>query len=310
MKKGGRKKSSNCKKIKWIRWLSVFLIIVIVLMIFSTFFTTKNVGNVALIKLNGVITGNGGSSYITGSTISSQEIVSFIEDAENDPWIEAIVIEINSPGGSAVASDEIAAALKKTTKPTVAVIREVGASGGYWVASATDHVIANRMSITGSIGVISSYLEFSGLMEKYGVSYERLVAGDKKDLGSPFRELTLEEKEVLQNKLDIIHDYFIQAVADNRGLSVSETEQLATGEFFLGIEAQQLSLVDELGDMATAESYLTENYEIGKITYQSYEHELTLMELLQSVFTDFSLHLGEGLGNSFVQESNSLEIFA
>jgi protease IV len=310
MKKGGRKKSSTSKKIRWMRWISITLIILIVLMIISTFFTSKNIGNVALIKVNGVITGNGGSSYLTGSTLSSQEIVAFIEDAENSPWVEAIVIEINSPGGSAVASDEIASALKKTTKPTVAVIREVGASGGYWVASATDHVVANRMSITGSIGVISSYLEFSGLMEKYGVNYQRLVAGENKDIGSPFRALTENEEEILQEKLDIIHDYFIQAIAENRALSETEVEQLATGEFFLGIEAQQLNLVDELGDMGTAKSYLQETYGLEKITYQSYAHELTLMELLQSVFTDFSLHLGEGLGNSFVQESNSLEILA
>ena len=78
MKKGGRKKSSNYKKIRWMRWVSIVLIILIVLMIISTFFTSKNVGNVALIKVNGVITGNGGGSYLTGSTISSQEIVAFI----------------------------------------------------------------------------------------------------------------------------------------------------------------------------------------------------------------------------------------
>ena len=90
---------------------------------------------------------------------------------EENKDIKAIVLEINSPGGSAVASDEIASAVKKSNKPTVAVIREAGASGGYWIASSTDHIIANRMSITGSIGVISSYLEFSGLIEKYWVGW-------------------------------------------------------------------------------------------------------------------------------------------
>ena len=107
-------------------------------------------------------------------------------------------MEINSPGGSAVASDEIATAVKNAKKPVISLIREVGASGGYWVASASDYIIANRMSITGSIGVISSYLEFSGLMEKYGVGYERLVAGENKDLLTPYKKLEADQKALVQ----------------------------------------------------------------------------------------------------------------
>ena len=131
-------------------------------------------GNVALIPIEGVITTDGGS-YFNEQTISSKNIVEFIEDADKNSQVEAIVLEINSPGGSAVASDEISIAVKKVKKPVVAMIREVGASGGYWVASSADYIVAHRMAITGSIGVISSYLEFSGLMENHGVGYERLV---------------------------------------------------------------------------------------------------------------------------------------
>jgi len=262
-------------------------------------------GNVALIKVNGVIMGDGGSSYLGPDTLSSQTIVSFIEEAEEDLTIEAIMVEINSPGGSAVASDEIAAALKSTTKPTVAVIREVGASGGYWVASATDHIVANRMSITGSIGVISSYLEFSGLMEKYGVGYERLVAGERKDIGTPFRSLTGDEKALLQNKLDLIHDYFIEEVANNRNMNEEQVEQIATGEFYLGIEAYNYGLIDELGDKTTAENYLKENFDLEDISYVEFEPEFTLMDVLQSIATDFSFKMGEGIGSMLVKESSN-----
>ncbi len=263
-------------------------------------------GNVALIKIDGVITSNGDSSYFGSSAISSETIVSFIEEAEQDPMIEAIIFEINSPGGSAVASDEIATAIKKSSKPTVSVIRELGASGGYWIASATDYIVSNRMSITGSIGVISSYLEFTGLMDNYGVSYQRLVAGENKDMGSPYRSLTEDEEEILQSKLDMIHDYFILEIVQNRDLSEEEVRQLATGEFFLGIEAYQYGLVDALGDRETAENYLVSNYGFEEISYIAYEEEVTLADIFGFAYSDFALSIGEGIGNSLVGNSQQI----
>ena len=130
-------------------------------------------GNVALIPIQGVIVGSEDSEFLFESVTSSQDAVEFIEKADKNPSIKAIILEINSPGGSAVASEEIANAVRKTNKTTVAWIREVGASGAYWVASASDKIVASPMSITGSIGVISSYLEFSKLFEKYGVPQRR-----------------------------------------------------------------------------------------------------------------------------------------
>ena len=124
------------------------LVLLIVLAVLLSFFLGDGptLGNVALIPIEGVIVGNGGRA-LGQDTVSSQLLMEFIEDAEENPSIKAIVLEINSPGGSAVASDEVATVLKRSKKPVVAVIREVGASGGYWIASAADHIIANRMSI-------------------------------------------------------------------------------------------------------------------------------------------------------------------
>ncbi|MBT5924903.1 S49 family peptidase, partial [Candidatus Woesearchaeota archaeon] len=173
---------------------AVIFVIFVLLPVTFALFDGDKMGNVAIIPIEGIITANG-ASYLGGNTISSQDIVSFIEDADAKSQIKIIVLEINSPGGSPVASDEIAVAIKRTEKPVIALIREVGASGGYWIASATDHIIANRMSITGSIGVISSYLEFSGLMEEYGVGYEQLTAGQFKDMGTPFKKLQDEERK-------------------------------------------------------------------------------------------------------------------
>src|SRR3989338_5716865 len=249
--------------------VAAFVVLFILLPLAFSLFDGSNFGNVALIPLEGIITSNGGK-MLGEVTISSADIIQFVEEAEENPQVKAIVLEINSPGGSAVASDEIAAAVKKAEKPVVALIREVGASGGYWVASAADHIIANRMSITGSIGVISSYLEFSGLMEEYGVGYEQLTAGKYKDMGVPYRKLQDEEKDIFQSKLNTIHRFFKEEIAENRKLSEQAVEQLATGEFFLGVEALSLGLVDELGDKAAVEEYLKNVHGLESVDYVEY----------------------------------------
>ena len=198
-------------------------------------------GNVAVIPIKGVIIVDQATSFSTDYA-SSNEIVSFIKSASEDPVIKAIILDINSPGGSPVASDEIAQALKATDKPTVAVIREVGASGAYWIATACDVIIANRMSITGSIGATSSYLDFSGLINRYNVSYQRLVSGEFKDMGTPFRELTDEEVRIFNETLETIEEFFVEEISANRGMTVDEVRKYADGRFFLGIDALKYDL--------------------------------------------------------------------
>lgn len=279
---------------------AVFFILFIVLPLLFGLFDGSQFGNVAVIPLEGIITGNG-ANMLGQATISSQDIVQFIAEAEENPQIEAIVLDINSPGGSAVASDEIASAVKKAEKPVVALIREVGASGGYWVASAADYIITNRMSITGSIGVISSYLEFSGLMEEYGIGYERLVSGERKDLGIPYKKLTDDEKQLFQWKLDRIHQFFIEEIAQNRNMEQQDVEELATGEFFLGVEALSLGLVDALGDQAAVEDYLKQTYGLESVDYVSYQRQRSFWELLAGVFSEASFSIGQGAAATLLQ---------
>ncbi len=304
------KKVVDIKSNKWLAILLTVLAVIFicfVLLPFSLSMFSTETGNVALIPIEGPITGNG-DSYLGESTASSKTIVSFIEAAEENDDIEVIVLEINSPGGSAVASDEIATAVKKAKKPVVSLIREVGASGGYWIASALDYIVANRMSITGSIGVISSYIEFSELMDKYGVNYQRMVAGEKKDLGSPFRELNSEDEKLLQNKLDKIHQFFIEEIAENRGLTISEVKALATGEFYLGIEALDLGLVDLLGNKDTLEDYVRAEYSLEEIGYLVYQKEVNIFSALFGVFEEMSFNIGEGIGSIFVKSNNLMLI--
>ena len=289
----------------------IILIIVLALIIISfisctliIFSETPITGNIALISIKGPITVEGSSSFGMKGT-SSTDILDFLKKADESQMVKAIVIEINSPGGSAVASKEIADAVKRTKKPTYAVIRELGASGGYWIASACDKIIANEMSITGSIGVISSYLQFEGFLNRYNISYERLVSGKYKDTGSPFKELAVDERQLLQNKINKIHSAFAQEVLENRNLSSNAAQRISSAEFFLGIEALELGLVDVLGDIYTAEEIIKKDLGLEKINFAKYENPKGLIESLAGVFAHNSFYVGKGIGSMLFDMNNA-----
>ena len=149
-------------------------------------------------------------------------------------------------------SREIAYAVKSMEKPTLCWMGDIAASGAYWIASSCDHVMADPLSMTGSIGVTASYLEFSELFEKYGVTYEQITSGESKDIGSPFRNMTAEEREKFEYLTDEIFNYFLNDVIANRGLSETQVEQIKSGYIFLGKDAIDLGLVDSLGTMQDA----------------------------------------------------------
>jgi protease-4 len=179
---------------------------------------------------------------------------------EKDPSVKGVLIEINSPGGSVVASREIAMAIKGMEKPTVCWLGDLAASGAYWIASACDTIVADPLSLTGSIGVTASYLQFAGTMEKYGVTYERFVSGEEKDTGSPFRNLTESEREGMFRLVNETFRYFLEDVIRNRELSDGTTiEKIKTGGLILGQDAKELGLVDELGTWQDAKIIITDN---------------------------------------------------
>lgn len=252
-------------------------------------------GNVAMIDVHGVIVV--GDGFVGNGVVTSEQVIDELADADRDATIKAIILDINSPGGSAVASDEIGQAIARINKTTVALIREVGASGGYWIAANTDHIIANRMSITGSIGVTSSYLGFAGLMDRYNVSYNRLVSGPFKDMGSPFKPLTSEERALFEQKLDRIHAYFVEEVANGRGLERRAVDELATGELLLGVEAFDAGLVDELGSLEEAKAFIEQSEGIT-VSLVEYERKVSLYQLLTQVLSERSYWMGAGLGDA------------
>ncbi|MGV8150685.1 MAG: signal peptide peptidase SppA [Candidatus Woesearchaeota archaeon] len=263
--------------------------------------------NTAIIPINGPIVVDSSGGFFSSDSASSTEIIKMIEKAKSDGSVKAVIFEINSPGGSPVATDEIAYAiesLKEDNITTVAWIRETGASGAYWIASSTDYIVANRMSIVGSIGVFGSYLEWYGLMDNYNVTYKRLVSGEYKDTGTPFRPMSDKEELYIQTKLDKLHDYFISEVAENRNMSYGEVKILATGEIFLGVEAKENGLIDETGSEKEALEYVKSQINEEPKT-KEFEKEKSFLESLMDTMSKNSYYIGQGIGDSFVQEKNT-----
>lgn len=304
-------KNEQSQNKRWIFAIAVLVVLALLSLFFalilgSLFAPSESVslsGNVARISVTGAIVPEGTSGFFGEETISSKDIVDLIKKADENNDIKAILFEINSPGGTAVASEDIVRAVKKINKTTVALIKDEGASGAYWVASATDVIVASPISITGSVGVLSSYLEFSGLMQKYGVGYERIVGGEYKDIGSPFRNLTDEERSLLQERIDQVHEYFANEVAKNRNLTDEQMKTISTGIIYTGIQAKELGLVDVLGSEEEAEEVIKQRTNLTELQIVDYKKKKTLLDVLTQVFSKQSYTLGQGIGDSLVSKS-------
>lgn len=199
---------------------------------------------IAVIHIEGEIGTVGG--------VNAEEVLKSLKKAEIDKSVKAVVLRIDSPGGAAAASQEIAGFITKMKKPVVASVGNSAASGAYWIASACDYIVCNPASSLGSIGVIVTIPNFEELAKKIGVKYLVIYKGKFKDLGNPMREVTKEERALLERHVNEIYEQFIEFVAIHRKLQKSRVENLATGEVFTGAEAVKLGLADKTGDFYTA----------------------------------------------------------
>lgn len=193
---------------------------------------------------------------IEGVILDSNEIIEELKEYRSSDSVKAILLRIDSPGGAVAPSQEIYQEVKKIRdegkKKIVTSMGSVAASGGYYIASASDKIVANPGSITGSIGVILELANISGLMKKVGVESVIVKSGKYKDIGSMFRAMTPEERELIQGVIDDTHDQFIEAVAEGRGMEKEKVIPIADGRVFTGRQAQKLGLVDEIGNMQDA----------------------------------------------------------
>jgi len=191
---------------------------------------------------------------IQGTIVDSEQTVLQLVKFKKDKRIKAIILRINSPGGGVGASQEIYREVRKTiqTKKVIASLGGVAASGGYYIASAGDKIVANPGTLTGSIGVLMEFLQVQELAKKIGIHLEVLKSGEFKDIGSPHRKLSERDKELIKGLITDIQEQFISAVARGRGLSKEKVREIADGRILSGAMAKELGLVDQLGNFQDA----------------------------------------------------------
>ncbi len=191
---------------------------------------------------------------IKGVIVESKDTIRQIKEYREDDHIKAIVLRIDSPGGAVGPSQEIYQEVRKTikAKKVIASMGSVAASGGYYIASAADGIVANPGTITGSIGVIMGYTNFREIFQKIGLLPVVIKSGEFKDMGSPLREMTATEKGILQKFVDTIHRQFVHDAALGRKMDPLQMGKLADGRIFSGEEAKSLGLIDRTGNLEDA----------------------------------------------------------
>jgi protease-4 len=258
--------------------LVAILVVVLVLVVPSR----PSVGKIAVISLSGTITTEG-SSLFSGSTITPELVRDYLARVEKDKAVKAIVFRIESPGGEIEPSQEILWEIEKIkeTKRIVVSMGGTAASGGYYISTQADKIVALPTTMTGSIGVIYQVTNIEGLLEKLGIQIEIFKGGKYKDMYWGFRELTPEEEEIMQGMVDEYYEQFIDVVAEGRELSREEVRNLATGQIYTGTKAKELGLVDELGDLDTAINWALELAGLETAVVEYYQPpRLTLWSLL------------------------------
>lgn len=247
----------------------------------ATGFSFGGGNTVAIVPVEGAILYGGAN--IPGQTTAaySDRIVEDLRRAEADPSVAAIVLDVNSPGGSVVASADIHRALLETSKPVVTSMGETAASGGYYIACATERIVARPATMTGSIGVLFQLVNVEDLLDTLGIEFFSITSGPMKDAGSAFDEFTAEEHAMYAGLVRESYDEFVNVVAEGRGLPEERVRELADGRVYSGEQALDLDLIDTLGTLDDAVTIAAELAGIsGEPRYLRYERPPTLMQTL------------------------------
>lgn len=229
--------------------LTVFILVVFVAAFFYAYLSGGDARALSLLAGDGV-----GILQVDGAINDSRDVLTELRRFRDAPWIKAIVLRIDSPGGAVAPTQEIFAELQKvrSKKPLIASMAGMATSGGYYIASACEKIVANPGTMTGSIGVIMQLNNIEELMKKIGVKGFNIKSGPNKDIGSPFQALSPEGQAILQSLVDNVHGQFVRAVAKGRGMDEAIVKKLADGRVYSGAQAKDLGLVDELGNLEYA----------------------------------------------------------
>lgn len=206
---------------------------------------------IAVVHLDGAIMDLGTGGFFEQNDYKT--VIRSLQKAFNDKTVEGIVFKVDSPGGGVYETAEIhrtiVEGLEETDKPFYVSMGNMAASGGYYVAAPADKIFANPSTITGSIGVIMESVNFTGLAEKYGVTFNTIKSGKHKDIMSSTREMTEEEEEILQSMIDEMFDEFVRVIAEGRNLDEKRVREIGDGRIYTGKQAKEIDLVDEIGNL-------------------------------------------------------------
>ena len=232
---------------------------------------------VAIIDVEGLILNAKTSSFLTGDGDNPVSLFrERLQAAADDKHVKAVVLRVNSPGGAVTASDIMYQDLihfrTETRKPVVACMMDAAASGGYYVAMGSDVIIAHPTTVTGSIGVIMSLYDASGLFAKIGVASNPIKSGPNKDIGNPARPMSDAERAILQGMIDQFYGEFVKVVARGRGMTEERVRALADGRIYTGMEAKELGLVDHVGYLEDAIAAATNMAGVKDASIVAYDH--------------------------------------
>jgi protease-4 len=253
--------------------------------------------NISLIELEGTIAGS--SSLMGDGIISPQEVDSLLNEAKKDSS-SALIISINSPGGSVEPTQEIYNSIErfkeKSGKKVYVWMKEVAASGGYYLSCGADKIVAMPTTLTGSIGVIMNLVNSEELLKKIGVSFYTIKSGKYKDMGSISRPLTNEERAIFQNIIDESYNQFLKVVSEGRNNPLDQLKNLAQGQVFTGIKAKEVGLIDEIGDLEDTIALVKKDLNLkGEPKIITHKRRVSFFSLLENVIPYTQLDLLKSL---------------
>ncbi|WP_409270921.1 signal peptide peptidase SppA [Neobacillus sp. SCS-31] len=207
---------------------------------------------IVVLDVNGTIQDTGESTPLWGSQgYNHHTFMKKLEDAGDDPNVKGIIIRVNSPGGGVVESaeihDKIVSIQKKKKKPVYISMASMAASGGYYISAPADKIFASPETLTGSLGVIMQGINYEGLAKKYGVEFMTIKSGPYKDIMSPVRDMTEEEKKILQSMINNSYEGFIKVISEGRNMPIEQVKKIADGRVYDGRQAKELGLIDGFG---------------------------------------------------------------
>lgn len=240
---------------------------------------------IAVLSIDGVIQDTGDAqSFFESPLYSHRAFMEQLDYVKESDDVKAIILRVNSPGGGVVESaeihDKIKEIQKETKKPVYISMGSMAASGGYYVSAPADKIFASPETLTGSLGVIMQGMNYAGLAEKYGVEFNTIKSGQYKDIMSPTRPMTDEERKILQSMIDNSYEGFVKVISEGRGLSVEQVKKIADGRIYDGRQAKQLKLIDDFGYLEDVIESVRKDEKLGNAQVVKYSENIGFGSLL------------------------------